>query len=96
MDVGEVVSRKDTTGTLPMYSLCSSTPGDVDLEVTENSQYHNNLNSEMLKVVVDSIIPLSVCMSILWLCHIYSLKLYCGYLYTRPCMINHILGLKQL
>ena len=24
------------------------------------------------------------------------LKLYCGYLYTRPCMINHILGLKQL
>ena len=28
--------------------------------------------------------------------HIFSLKLYCGYLYTRPCMINHILGLKQL
>ena len=26
----------------------------------------------------------------------YSLKLYCRYLYTRPCMINHIWGLKQL
>ena len=25
-----------------------------------------------------------------------SLKLYCKYLYTRPCMINHIWGLKQL
>ena len=25
-----------------------------------------------------------------------SLKLYCRYLYTRPCMINHIWGLKQL
>ena len=25
-----------------------------------------------------------------------SLKLYCGYLYTRPCMINCIGGLKQL
>ena len=24
------------------------------------------------------------------------LKLYCRYLYTRPCMINHIWGLKQL
>ena len=24
------------------------------------------------------------------------LKLYCGYLYTRPCMINRIWGLKQL
>ena len=26
----------------------------------------------------------------------HSLKLYCRYLYTRPCMINHIWGLKQL
>ena len=26
----------------------------------------------------------------------YNLKLYCGYLYTRPCMINCIWGLKQL
>ena len=26
----------------------------------------------------------------------YILKLYCRYLYTRPCMINHIWGLKQL
>ena len=42
MEVGEVVSRKDTTGTFPMYSLCSSTPGDVDLEVTESSQYYKN------------------------------------------------------
>ena len=25
-----------------------------------------------------------------------KLKLYCRYLYTRPCMINHIWGLKQL
>ena len=25
-----------------------------------------------------------------------NLKLYCRYLYTRPCMINHIWGLKQL
>ena len=25
-----------------------------------------------------------------------TLKLYCRYLYTRPCMINHIWGLKQL
>ena len=25
-----------------------------------------------------------------------DLKLYCRYLYTRPCMINHIWGLKQL
>ena len=25
-----------------------------------------------------------------------SLKLYCRYLYTWPCMINHIWGLKQL
>ena len=25
-----------------------------------------------------------------------QLKLYCRYLYTRPCMINHIWGLKQL
>ena len=25
-----------------------------------------------------------------------ELKLYCRYLYTRPCMINHIWGLKQL
>ena len=25
-----------------------------------------------------------------------ALKLYCGYLYTRPCMINRIWGLKQL
>ena len=25
-----------------------------------------------------------------------DLKLYCSYLYTRPCMINHIWGLKQL
>ena len=25
-----------------------------------------------------------------------ALKLYCRYLYTRPCMINHIWGLKQL
>ena len=24
------------------------------------------------------------------------LKLYCGYLYTRPCMINRIWGIKQL
>ena len=27
---------------------------------------------------------------------IFTLKLYCRYLYTRPCMINHIWGLKQL
>ena len=27
---------------------------------------------------------------------IHILKLYCRYLYTRPCMINHIWGLKQL
>ena len=27
---------------------------------------------------------------------IFVLKLYCGYLYTRPCMINCIWGLKQL
>ena len=26
----------------------------------------------------------------------WQLKLYCRYLYTRPCMINHIWGLKQL
>ena len=26
----------------------------------------------------------------------WNLKLYCRYLYTRPCMINHIWGLKQL
>ena len=26
----------------------------------------------------------------------YVLKLYCRYLYTRPCMTNHIWGLKQL
>ena len=25
-----------------------------------------------------------------------DLKLYCRYLYTSPCMINHIMGLKQL
>ena len=31
-----------------------------------------------------------------WLLFNVSLKLYCGYLYTRPCMINRILGLKQL
>ena len=29
-------------------------------------------------------------------CSIVDLKLYCRYLYTRPCMINHIWGLKQL
>ena len=28
--------------------------------------------------------------------HYDDLKLYCRYLYTRPCMINHIWGLKQL
>ena len=28
--------------------------------------------------------------------HNLNLKLYCRYLYTRPCMINHIWGLKQL
>ena len=27
---------------------------------------------------------------------IYTLKLYCRYLYTKPCMINHIWDLKQL
>ena len=26
----------------------------------------------------------------------FSLKLYCGYKYTKPCMINRIWGLKQL
>ena len=29
-------------------------------------------------------------------CWSFTLKLYCRYLYTRPCMINHIWGLKQL
>ena len=31
-------------------------------------------------------------------CEMYgaTLKLYCGYLYRRPCMINRICGLKQL
>ena len=28
--------------------------------------------------------------------HAKTLKLYCRYLYTRPCMINHIWGLTQL
>ena len=31
-----------------------------------------------------------------WDWQFHSLKLYCRYLYTRPCMINHIWGLKQL
>ena len=30
------------------------------------------------------------------LSRLYDLKLYCRYLYTRPCMINHIWGLKKL
>ena len=33
-------------------------------------------------------------LSILW--RKWYLKLYCRYLYTRPCMINHIWDLKQL
>ena len=28
--------------------------------------------------------------------YVFMLKLYCGYKYTRPCMINRIWGLKQL
>ena len=32
----------------------------------------------------------------LWVWHEFALKLYCRYLYTRPCLINHIWGLKQL
>ena len=50
-------------------------------------------------VSVQSVTDLARAFQSVWcLQHIFAtiLKLYCRYLYTRPCMINHIWGLKQL